>query len=51
MCCCNMCKKSCIFSTISLMLVCILIFVFIIVINNPAEQEKDILVATAVSRR
>ena len=49
--CCNMCKKSCIFSIISLVLVCILIFVFIIVINNPADQKKDILVATAVSRR
>ena len=51
MCCCNMCKKSFIFSIINLILVWILIFVFIICINNPTQDEKDILVATATSRR
>ena len=52
MCCCNnICKKTLIFSIINLILISILIFVFIICINNPAQDEKDILVATAVSRR
>lgn len=51
MCCCNMRKKSFIFSIINLILVWILIFVFIICINNSTQDEKDILVATATSRR
>ncbi len=52
MCCCNnICKKTLIFSIINLILISILIFIFIIYISNPVQDEKNILVATAVSRR
>ena len=54
MCCCNnICKKTVILSIINLNLISILIliFIFIIYINNLVQDEKNILVATAVSRR
>lgn len=51
MCCCyNICKKALAISILSLIISTVVIILFAIFINNNPNVNRDILVATAVSR-
>ena len=51
MCCCyNICKKALAISILSLIISTVVIILFTVFINKEPTENKDILVATAVSR-
>ena len=51
MCCCyNICKKALAISILGLVILTVAIILFVISINNNPNVNRDILVATAVSR-